>query len=318
MSETPMGVVASGRTVEDVIGMIEQAEQMGIHAVWLTAGGVRIDSLTIFAAAASRTSTIKLGTSIVPTYPRHPFVMAAQVQVVDQLAPGRLRLGVGPSHRPNMEGMGFSFDSPLTNLREYIQVLKPLLQEGRVDFDGKHYRAHESLATPVNVPVMGSALQRKSFELCGEVADGAISWICPPEYLRDVGLPAMREGAGVAGRPAPPLMAHAPVCLHEDRERVREAVEAQIMNPRLQFYQRMLAAAGLSEPFDGHWSDAMIDAVVFWGDEARVADRIDELLSFGADEVLISPILAGDDRPAAMERTMRLLARIASEGGARR
>jgi F420-dependent oxidoreductase-like protein len=317
MSETPIGVVASGRTVEDVIGMIERAEQMGIHAVWLTGGGARIDSLTVYAVAAARTSVIKLGTSIVPTYPRHPLVMAGQVQVIDQLAPGRFRLGIGPSHRPSMEGMGITFDSPLTNLREYVQVLKPLLQEGRVDFDGKHYQVHESLAAPVNVPVMGSALQRKSFEVCGEVADGAISWICPPEYLRDVGLPAMREGAGAAGRAVPPLMAHAPVCLSEDREQVREAVMAQIPNPRLKFYQRMLVAAGIPGPFDGEWSDAMMDAVVFWGDEARVAGRISELLSFGADEVLVSPILPGDDKPAAMERTMRFLGKIAGESGTR-
>ncbi len=317
MSDRPIGVVASGRTVEEVLGTIEQAERLGIHAAWLTTGGVRMDSLTLFAAAASRTSSIKLGTSIVPTYPRHPFVTAAQVQVIAHLAPGRFRLGVGPSHRPHMEGMGFEFSSPLTNLREYIQVLRPLLHEGRVDFDGEQYQAHESLATPVDVPVMGSALQRKSFEVCGEVADGAISWICPPDYLRDVGLPAMREGAEAAGRPVPPLMAHAPVCLHSDRAQVKEAVSAQMMNPRLKFYQRMLVAAGFPEASDGQWTDAMIDAVVFWGDEARIAERIKGLLSLGADEVLISPILAGDDPSAARERTMRLLAQVAGETGPR-
>jgi alkanesulfonate monooxygenase SsuD/methylene tetrahydromethanopterin reductase-like flavin-dependent oxidoreductase (luciferase family) len=191
------------------------------------------------------------------------------------------------------------------------------LHEGRVDFDGEEYQAHESLATPVDVPVMGSALQRKSFEVCGEVADGAISWICPPEYLRDVGLPAMRKGAEAGGRPVPPLMAHAPVCLHTDRAKVKEAVSAQIMNPRLKFYQRMLAAAGFPESSDGQWTDAMIDAVVFWGDEAGIADRIKGLLSMGADEVLISPILVGDDPSVARERTMRLLAQVAGETGAR-
>ena len=238
---------------------------MGIPAAWMTTGGARHDSVTIFAAAAQRTHNIKLGTSIVPTYPRHPLVMVQQVQVVAQLAPGRFRLGVGPSHRPSMEALGINFRAPLGHLREYLQILKALLQKGRVDFDGAYYQAHESIPEPVDVPVMASALRRGSFELCGAEADGAISWICPGIYLRDVGLPAMRAGAERAGRPVPPLIAHAPVCVHDNVQEVRSAVQEQIMNPRLPFYQRMMIDAGFPEASSGTWSDAMIDATVLLG-----------------------------------------------------
>src|SRR5215472_13246172 len=98
-----IGVAIRGNTASEALAMIEQAEQLGIHAAWMTTGGARLDSLTTFAAAALRTQHIALGTSIVPTFPRHPLVVAQQTQVVAQLAPGRFRLGLGPSHRPTMQ-----------------------------------------------------------------------------------------------------------------------------------------------------------------------------------------------------------------------
>jgi F420-dependent oxidoreductase-like protein len=311
MPDRLIGVAIRGNKASEALEMIAQAEQLGIQAAWMTTGGARLDSITTFAAAALRTQRIKLGTSIVPTFPRHPLVMVQQTQVVAQLAPGRFRLGVGPSHRPSMEAMGMTFTSPLGHLREYLRILKALLQTGRVDFDGTYYKAHDTITEPLDVPVMASALQRGSFELCGAEADGAISWICPGSYLRDVALPAMQDGAQEAGRPVPPLIAHAPVCVHDNAEEVRAAVRQQIMNPRLPFYQRMLIAAGYPEAEQGTWSDRMIDAVVLWGNEARVEERLHELFAWGATEVLASPVPAGSNQPASLDRTMRLLGQVA-------
>ena len=238
--------------------------------------------------------------------------MAQQVQVIDHLAPGRFRLGVGPSHRPMMrEIFGADFRDPLGHLSEYLAILKALLQEGSVDFQGSYYSAHAGIGSPVDIPVMASALQRGSFELCGAEADGAISWVCPPAYIRDVALPAMREGAERAARPVPPLIAHAPVCVHEDVDEVRAAVREQMTNPRLPFYQRMFAAAGFPEASSGTWSDAMVDAAVLRGDESRVAGRIQEMFSLGATEVLASPVQAGSDPAGSLDRTLLLLDQVA-------
>ena len=310
MSDKLIGVAVSGRNAEEILGRIERSDQAGIPAAWMTTGGAGADSLTIFAAAAGRTKQIKLGTSIVPTFPRHPLVMVQQAQMVAQLAPGRFRLGVGPSHRPTMRAMGMDFRSPLGHLKEYVQILKDLLQTGKVDFDGEFLHAHATIPEPLDVPVMASALQRRSFEMCGALADGAISWICPAAYLRDVALPAMADGAKQAGRPVPPLIAHAPVCVHENAEEVRAAVRQQVSNPRMPFYQRMMRDAGFPEASDGTWSDAMIDAAVWWGDETRVAGKIKEMFSFGATEVLISPIAAGEDQGESVHRVTRLIAEL--------
>jgi len=312
MSENLIGVAVTGATVKDVHATIERAEELGIGGAWLTTGGARLDSLTVFASVAERTRRIKMGTSIVPTFPRHPLVVAQQVQVVAQLAPGRFRLGVGPSHRPSMRELGISMRSPLGHLREYLRILKALLQKGSVDFDGDHYQAHESIAEPLDVPVMASALRRGSFELCGAEADGAISWVCPRAYLRDTALPAMKRGAEAAGRPVPPLIAHAPVCVHGNFDEVCAAFREQFATyPRLPFYRRMLIDAGYPEAKEAAWSDAMIDGLVIWGDEGRFEEKLQELFACGATEVLASPILVGQDRAASLERTLGVLGQVA-------
>ena len=307
-----IGVAVGGNKVQDIQATIQRAEELGVDAVWMTTGGARLDSITVFAAAATSTQRIKFGTSIVPTFPRHPLVVAQQVQVVAQLAPGRFRLGLGPSHRPTMRAMGIQMPNPLGHLREYLRIVKSLLQEGKVDFDGEHYQAHESIAEPVDVPVMASALQRGSFELCGAEADGAISWVCPLAYLRDTALPAMKKGADEAVRPVPPLIAHAPVCVHDNADEMRAAFREQFaMYPKLPFYRRMLISAGYPEAAETTWSDAMIDGLVLPGNEEQTARRIQQLLDIGASEVLLSPVLVGSDRGASLDRTLRLLGQVA-------
>ena len=92
-----IGVAVPSDSVASALEMIERAEQLGIAAAWMTTGMARPDNLTTFAAAAVRTQRIKLGTSIVPTFPRHPLVTVQQTQVIAHLAPGRFRLGIGPT-----------------------------------------------------------------------------------------------------------------------------------------------------------------------------------------------------------------------------
>ena len=316
MIERRLGIAIAGPDAGTILARIRKAESLGVSAAWLTTGGAGLDGLTILAVAAAQTESMLLGTSIIPTYPRHPVAVAQQVQVIAQLAPGRFRLGVGPSHRPTIDGMfGLDFSSPLGNLREYLRVIKPLLQEGSVEFEGRQYKARATLESPVDVPVMASALRSGSFELCGAEADGAISWVCPPQYLRDVALPAIAAGAKGAGREAPPLIAHVPVCVHENPDEVREAVQTQAaIYPRLRLYQRMFAAAGYPEASDATWSDAMIAGVVASGDEPSVERRVHGLFEMGATEVLASPILAGPDQEASLDRSLRLLGKIRPGG----
>ena len=125
MSDKLIGVAVNGAKAQDVHATIQQAEGHGVGGAWLTTGGARIDSLTVFASVAEKTSSIKMGTSIVPTFPRHPLVVAQQAQVVDQLAPGRVRVGVGPSPPPQHGGAGHPDAVPVgapSRIPAYLEV----------------------------------------------------------------------------------------------------------------------------------------------------------------------------------------------------
>ena len=313
MARRVIGIAVSAADAASAVAQIREAEDIGVPAVWLTSSGGGGDSMMVLAAAAARTGRVLLGTSIVQTWSRHPVSLAQQVQVLASLAPGRFRLGVGPGHKEAMERtFGAEFRAPLGHLGEYVHILKELLHRGEVDFDGRYYAAHSSIAKAGDVPVMASALRPRSFDLCGAEADGAISWVCPHGYLRESALPALRAGAARAGRDAPPLIAHAPVIVDEDAAAVRDAVRSQLGNyPRTVFYSKMFSAAGVPVSAEGGWTDEMIDAVAVYGDEASVTDQLEGLFQGGVGEVLATVVTVGNAKASA-ERTMRLLARVSA------
>ncbi len=312
MYQGNISVDVMGDDPREVLSSIRKLEERGIQAVWLPTEVVGIDGLTLLSAAAVQTERIMLGTSIIPTWPRHPVTAVTQAMVVAELASGRFRLGIGPGHKSDIaDKLGFDFKTPLTNLREYLHVAKALLREGRVDFEGEHYKVHASVRmTYPDVPIMASALRRASFHLCGAQTDGAISWLCPTPYLRDVAIPAMKEGAQEAGRPIPPLIAHAPVCVYEGLEEVRACARNVLADyPRYSFYANMFAKAGYPEAEEtGGWSDRMLDAVVFSGDEDTVRSRIEGMFDLGASEVVVTVLPVSSNPDAVWERTVSVLA----------
>ncbi|MEX2426611.1 MAG: LLM class flavin-dependent oxidoreductase, partial [Thermomicrobiaceae bacterium] len=122
------------------VDSIMRAESRGVPMVWSTVGGVRPDAMTFFPAALARTNSIKLGTAIVPTYPRHPAALFSQAAAIHQMFPDRFRLGIGPSHRPNIEGaFGIEMGKPLDHLREYLTILRSLIDTGEAEFSGDYY-----------------------------------------------------------------------------------------------------------------------------------------------------------------------------------
>jgi F420-dependent oxidoreductase-like protein len=300
-----IGVYVPGGSAQQIIDNIKQAEANGIPSFWLTSGGVAADSIMVFAAAAVQTARIKMGTSITQTWPRHPVAIATQCIAMDQLAPGRFRIGLGSSHKPAVEDMyGVEYRKPLLNLREYLFTVQSILKQGEVDFDGAFVKTKTFLGAgpggnkieaPVNVPVMASALRPASFRLCGELADGAISWVCPWEYLRDTALPAMQEGAAEAGRATPPMVAHMPVVLSDDIETIRAAAGPALSRyANLTNYRGMFEIAGFHDAAGGDLN-ALIDAVAVYGSDEQVAARLGEIISEGAGEIIAHQMMIGQD-----------------------
>ena len=299
MAALRAGLAIRGLNPAESLAAIVRAEERGLPMVWSTVGGTNPDAVTLFAAALAKTSTIGVGTAIVPTYPRHPIALASQALVLGGIAPGRFRLGLGPSHRPTIEGMfGLPMGKPLEHLREYLAVLRGLLWDGSINFSGTHYQVTARLpdgTEPPRTPLPISALRAGAFRLAGEIADGAISWVCPVPYLVNTAKPALEEGARSVGRPAPPLIGHVPVAVGTDREAVRAAARTQLANyGRLPFYRGMFEDAGYPVNPDNSLSDALLDELVVSGTPDEIGARLREIQAVGVDELLVMRVTVTD------------------------
>jgi len=308
MARGTIGVQVAALDAAGLLGQIEHAERLGIQAVWATSDPV--DSLTLMTAAAVRTEKLLLGTAITRAVTRHPIGMAQQAAVVAQLAPGRFRLGLGPIHGGQASTYGPTPPRSLAHFGSYIRTVAALLRGERVDVDENGVVAHSQLASiaPGSTPVMISALRAASFRLCGRVADGAITWICPARYAIDVALPAIEAGASEAGRDPPALVLHVPVFLSTDQTAVRAR-----MGEHFAFYLRnsnyvgMFATAGFPEAAEQRWSEAMVDAVAVYGTESAVSDQLKLLVESGAGEILVTAMGTGENASAGAERVLRFL-----------
>jgi alkanesulfonate monooxygenase SsuD/methylene tetrahydromethanopterin reductase-like flavin-dependent oxidoreductase (luciferase family) len=203
---------------------------------------------------------------------------------------------------------GVQWSAPLTNLREYLQVIRALVEEGSVDFRGRHVTAKAQIRGAQSISLMASALRPKSFETCGELADGAISWMCPKPYLVETALPAIARGAERAGRKAPPLVAHVPMLVTEDPDGVRKLIGQLGRYAQVPFYRAMFEAAGYPDAVDGY-SDELLANLVVSGSEDEVAERLAGYIRDGAGHVLAAPLIESDDREASIARAFAAIAR---------
>lgn len=300
MSRLNAGLVIPRGSATRLVQGAQQAEQRGVPAIWTTVGGPSADAVGGLTAAAAVTDRVGLGTAVVPVYGRHPITLAAEALAIHDLARGRVRLGVGSSHRPIIEDMyGIPMVKPLAYLREVLTILRGLLWEGRVDHQGEFFRVTSALpgsVTPPRIPLPISALRRNAFVLAGELADGAITWVTPIDYIVQTGIPALQEGAERAGRERPPVIAHVPVAVSSDREAARNAFRKQFpVYPKLPFYAAMFADAGFPVTAEQEMSDALVDELAVSGDAAEVRARLEAIRARGVDELLISHVVVADE-----------------------
>lgn len=135
-------------SLQAIVEQARKAAAAGIHGVFL--GQVSgWDALTAVAVVANAVPDIEFGTAVVPTFPRHPVVLAGQALTAQAASGNRFTLGVGPSHPSLVEDvLGLHYDSPVEHTREYLQILRPLLGGQPVDYRGRWY----SIDAEVEVP----------------------------------------------------------------------------------------------------------------------------------------------------------------------
>jgi alkanesulfonate monooxygenase SsuD/methylene tetrahydromethanopterin reductase-like flavin-dependent oxidoreductase (luciferase family) len=179
-----------------------------------------------------------------------------------------------------------------------------------------HLSARARLAAAPGTPVMVSALQEGSFELAGELSDGAITWLCPPDYVRTRGTPALERGAERAGRERPPIVLHVLVCQDTDSVRVAESASTSFgAYTQFEFYRDMFAAAGHPPSSEPRFSPKLAESLVVHGTDDEIRERL-EGLSHQFEHLMVSPVATADGRNAdvinATRSAIQLLAEIRS------
>ncbi|MGH9996722.1 MAG: LLM class flavin-dependent oxidoreductase [Nitrososphaeraceae archaeon] len=307
-----VGLIVNGTNAAAAIKTITAAEKSGVQQIWMVQPPWSPDALTTLAAAAIKTSTVRLGTSIVPTYPRHPVVLAQQVLALIDIAPGRLRLGIGPSHRAIVEDiLGLPQTKPLVHLREYVKVLHSIFMDRKVDHHGEFFNIVIEFPRTAQIPVLISTLGKKAFQLAGEIADGALSWMCPVPYLLRTGIPLLRKAATANGRSnPPPLVAHVVVALSQDRDSVMVAGHKMFdMYAKLPFYVKMFADAGFPLTSDNKVTDEFVNNMIISGNEDTIATSLTKLLDSGLDELMVSLVPVVDEK-YEQTKLMRLIGQL--------
>jgi F420-dependent oxidoreductase-like protein len=238
-----------GAEFAPALALAARADTLGYESLWVTHGAGR-DAFVVLAAYARAAPRAGLGSGVIPIYPRHPVAMAQAASTLAEASGGRFHLGIGVSHRSMMEAaLGLEMGRPLDAMREYVAVLRAAL-EGRVEHAGPRYRVKWQsglVRVPKPPPLLVAGLGPRMLELAGEVADGAVLWLCAPAYIRDHAIPALRRGRARVGKPLEgfEVVAAVPAALTVDRAAVGRQFKGELARYlALPFYRAMLSASG--------------------------------------------------------------------------
>lgn len=285
-------------TIDQIVTEAKAAEASGFASFWLPQIFGH-DALTALAVVGREVPRIELGTSVVPTYPRHPMMLAQQALTVNAATSGRLCLGIGLSHQVVVESLwGMSFDKPVRHLREYLSVMMPLLEGQPVAFQGETFKVSGTVSVPgaTRPSVVVAALGEQMLRVTAALADGTYTWCTGPVTLRDHTVPTLRAAADAAGRPDVRVITALPVCVTDDiaGATTRAAAIFQ-MYGFLPSYRAMLDREGVQGP----------EGIAIVGTEAEVGDRIRALGDIGVTDFAAAEFGGNPDEVA---RTRALLA----------
>lgn len=323
--------ISPGKDLGSAIKRVQAAESLGYEAVFTTHTTGR-DALITALAYARETTSIKVGTGVLPCFPRHPIALAIEAATVDEVSGGRLILGIGPSHKLTMETFyGIPMERPLTRMKEYVAILRSIFTTDGVSFDGEFYHAlyrFLGYGARKDLPIFISALAPGMLRLVGEACDGDILWGCLPTYIRETVTPTIRSAASGAGRDPSSIaiVAALPTALTTNRAAAFEAFRKEFfVYMNLPFYRRAIAGAGYEAElkafdeagtagdFPGQLaaiSDRMLDEFLAVGDEKRIAEKVSEYREAGVTLPGIGVFNAGDGY-AGHEATLEAVVRVA-------
>jgi len=253
-------------------------EALGYRALWIPESAVSKEVFAHSALLLAATERLIVATGIANIWARDPVAMRNGERALAEAYPGRFLLGLGVSHEPAVRRRGGKYEKPLAHMRSYLDAM-----------DSARYAGPEP-AEPA--PRVLAALGPKMLELAGSRTAGAHPYFVPVEHT-----PFARKILG----PGPLLAVEQAVVLERDATRAREIARAHMGGYlRLENYANSLRRMGWADSDIAGPSDALVDAVVAYGDTSALAARVRAHLAGGADHVCVQ-VLNEDPLPALRE-----------------
>jgi probable F420-dependent oxidoreductase len=263
-----------GLAMAEAQAQVAELDELGFGAVWVPEAVGR-ESIVTAALLLAGSEHLVVATGVSSIWWRTPQAMNAQARTVTAAFPERFLLGMGVSHGPAVEGLlHLDYSRPLTRMREYLDAM-----------DESLFLAREADAPPRRVL---AALGPRMLELAAQRAAGALSYLVPVEHTA-FARAALDRAATAAGRPRPLLAVEQAVVLEADSGEARRIARAHTgIYTGLPNYTNNLERFGLTgDDLRDGGSDRLVDAVVAWGDDQAVHDRVRAHLAAGADHVCV-------------------------------
>ena len=317
---------SGGMSPQDIVKCVQLAEKLGYESAWV-AEGHGGDQFSVLTACAVATERIKLGTSITSVYVRTAPTIAMAAASVDYFSKGRFILGLGTSHKVQVEPEhGLEFTRPVQRLRECVDIVRAIIKDSDVNYHGEIYNIErfDLWFKPLRqeIPVYVAAVFPKMLEVCGEISDGAILTWCTLDHVR-MAANHVRLGARNAGRSPDDVEVASllPCAVSENRDAARDLMRQPIASYAGRFprYRKLMVDAGFPEEIENvrvAWQDGriqealdqvpagLIDKIGLVGTADECRQKLADYREAGITLPIVSPRFMGD---GAKEQALEII-----------
>lgn len=313
-----LGLAANGK-VSDVVRWADQARQKGVHAVWVHDTPYQRDAITYGTAIAMSVPQIRIGLAAISTLTRHPTVIAMTISAFDEMAPGRIMLGLGTTipFRLSQMGVPYTREGAVESVDKGIDILRTMWAGERFPSATPNFPPIQPMFPPLHrVPIYIAAYRTAFLQLAGRKADGYIAR--PAESIPNLKrlLSKLRASAQETGRDEKSIEVTGYILTHVDKSR-REALNRAKREPFVIYMMSVLSNFSLEragfEPAlrdkiaeawraeDYHKAaeiipDEMLDAFALCGTPEEVAEGLARYNEAGMTMPMIQPVLQEDDQ----------------------
>ena len=313
-----LGLAARG-SVEDVLEWADQARRKGLHSVWLHDSLYERDAVTYASAIASHVPDIRVALGALSSYTRHPVLIAMTISALDEMAPGRIILGMGTALPLRLAQMGIPYtpDQGVGSVSQAIDTIRAMWAGQRIPSATPNLPPIQPMFPPVHrVPIYIAAYRTDFLKLAGAKADGYLAR--PAESIANLRrlLPKLRAAAVAAGRSEDAVTRAGYLLTHVDKSR-REALNRAKREPFVIYMMSVLSNFSLQQAGfetelrdriaeawraeDYHRAanmipDEMLDAFMLVGTREEVAAAAQRYNEAGMDTPILQPVLQKDDQ----------------------